>query len=75
MAKKTEKVPVLIVRKNATLREIHAQARREFTAADLQKFTEMDAGIPMEQMLKELEDIHRQETKKKEASRKKKKKR
>jgi hypothetical protein len=53
------------VPKGATLREIHAQYRKQFTAADLQKYTEIEPMIPAEQLLAELEAIHREETHKK----------
>lgn len=33
-------------KKRETLREIYARYRREFTAADLQKYTEIEEGIP-----------------------------
>jgi hypothetical protein len=35
-----------------------AKAKAEFSAADLQRFTEVEEDIPMEQVLKELEDVH-----------------
>jgi hypothetical protein len=59
MKKKKGEVPILKVRKGATLREIYARAREEFSAADLQKFTEIDDGIPAEQILAKMEAIHR----------------
>jgi hypothetical protein len=40
-----------------------AKIKAEFSAADLQRFTEEDDGIPMEQVLKECEEIHRNLTK------------
>jgi hypothetical protein len=36
-----------------------AKIKAEFSAADLQRFTEEDDGIPMEQILKECEELHR----------------
>jgi len=45
--------------KARNLRAIYAQLRREFTAADLQKFTEIEEGIPAEQVIAEMEEIHR----------------
>jgi hypothetical protein len=57
-------VPILRVRKGATLKEIYAAAHRAFTAADLQKFTEIEEGIPMRQILAELEAIDQEEKKK-----------
>jgi hypothetical protein len=41
---------------------LYAKLRAEFTAADLQKYTEVEEGIPAEQVLAEMEAIHRQET-------------
>lgn len=63
--KKTKTViPILTVPRNATRRQIYAKLRREFTAADLQKFTEVGPTVSAEQLLTELEAIHRVETKK-----------
>jgi hypothetical protein len=53
-------VPILRVRKGATLKEIYAAAHRAFTAADLQKFTEIEEGIPARQILAELEAIDKE---------------
>jgi hypothetical protein len=46
MPKKKANIPILVVPKNATLREIYAKARAEFTAADLQKYTEIEPMVP-----------------------------
>ena len=63
--KKTTKVPLLIVPKNATLKQIYAIARAEFTAADLQKYTEeIGPLVPADDLLAELEAIHEKETRK-----------
>ena len=59
--KKTE-IPRLIVPKNATLRQIYAKYRQQFSAADLQQYTEMEEGVPVEQILAEMEAIQREET-------------
>ncbi len=61
--KKKEKddIPRLYVRKGATLKEIYAAAREQFTAADLQKYTEIEPMVPAEEVLAELEAIHREE--------------
>jgi hypothetical protein len=73
MRKKKVVIPYLNVRPNATLREIYAQARKEFTAADLQKYTDLDEPmVPIEQLLAELVAIHDEETGKKPRRRKKK---
>ena len=44
------------------LKEAYALAKAAFTADDLQRYTELDEGVPMEEVLAELEDIHRQIT-------------
>lgn len=56
--KRKEKIPILKVRRNASLREIYARAREAFTAEDLQRYTEVEEGIPAEQVLAEMEAIH-----------------
>jgi hypothetical protein len=63
--KRKDDVPRLIVPKNATLRQIYAKARAEFTAADLQRYTEIEPMVPMERVLSEMERIHRQESRRK----------
>lgn len=64
MAKKKFEIPILKVPKNATLRQIYAIAKKEFTAADLAKYLQEDDEpmVPAEQLLAELEAIHREET-------------
>jgi hypothetical protein len=42
------------------LKEAYALARAAFTAEDLQRFTEEDEGLPMEDLLNELEEAQRQ---------------
>ena len=54
----------LRIKKGDDLKTIYAKARRAFTAADLQKYTELEKGIPAEQLLAELEAIHREELRK-----------
>jgi hypothetical protein len=54
----------LRVKKGASLKAIYAAARRAFTAADLQKYTEIEEGIPAAQVLAELEAVDREETQK-----------
>jgi hypothetical protein len=36
-----------------------AKVKASFTAADLQRFTEIEEGIPLDDVLKELEEIDR----------------
>ncbi|HWG44333.1 MAG TPA: hypothetical protein VN688_16260 [Gemmataceae bacterium] len=62
--KKKSDIPILVVPKNATLRQIYAECKKQFTAADLQKFTEIEPMVPMEQVLAEMEKIQREGTKK-----------
>jgi hypothetical protein len=42
------------------LQAIYAKSRREFSAADLQKFTEIEEGVPFEKVLAEVEATHRE---------------
>jgi hypothetical protein len=51
--------------KPRNLRAIYAQLRREFTAADLQKFTDLEPSIPFGSVITEMEKIHRRIVKKK----------
>jgi hypothetical protein len=48
-------IPRLRVSKAASLREIYTAARRAFTASDLEKYAEVDDGIPAQTVLAELE--------------------
>ncbi len=41
------------------LQAIYAKSRAEFSAADLQKFTEIEEGIPFERIIADLERLHR----------------
>ena len=41
------------------LREAYALAKASFTAEDLQKYTEVEEGVPMEEFLEELEEAQR----------------
>jgi hypothetical protein len=47
------------------LRAIYDKIRREFSAADLQKYTEIEEGIPVEKVLAEMEEIQRKYGRKK----------
>ena len=42
------------------LKEAYALSRAAFTAADLQRYTELDDGIPFEEVIAELEEAQRQ---------------
>jgi hypothetical protein len=61
-ARKNGQVPRLWVKKGDSLKTIYAKARRAITAADLQKYTEIEEGIPFEQVIAEAEAVHREET-------------
>jgi len=58
--KKKDDIPRLYVRKGAKLKEIYAAARAQFTAADLQKYTEIEPMVSADDVLSELETIHRE---------------
>jgi hypothetical protein len=47
----------LQIKRGDDLRTIYAKAKKAFTAADLQQFTEIDQGLPAEQLLAELEAL------------------
>ncbi len=64
MAKKKDDIPRLYVRKGATLKEIYAQIRREFSAADLQKYTVDEPMVPMKKVLAQMEAIEKEGTRK-----------
>jgi hypothetical protein len=59
-----KKIDDLIVKvpKNATRRQIYAILRKQFTAADLQKYTVNEPMVPAEQVLAELEALDRKES-------------
>ena len=42
------------------LKEAYALARAAFTAGDLQQFTELDEGVPAEDVMRELEELEYQ---------------
>ena len=55
------------VKPNEDLSAVYARIRRQFTAADLQRYTEIEEGIPAEKVLAEMRSIHREETRKRKA--------
>ena len=57
-----KKAPIrsLRVRKGESLRSIYARLRKDFTAADLQKYTEIEKGVPLEKVVAEMAEIYRQ---------------
>jgi len=52
-------------KENEDLRAIYDKFRREFSAADLQTYTEIEEGIPAQQVLEEMEEVYRKLTRKK----------
>ena len=62
MARKKTPIRILRINKADSLKTIYAKARRAFTAADLQKYTEIEEGIPARQILAELEALDRQKS-------------
>jgi hypothetical protein len=59
--KKPYRIRTLRIKKGESLKSIYAKARRAFTAADLQRYTEIEEGIPLGQVIAELEAIQREE--------------
>jgi hypothetical protein len=48
-------------KKSESLREIYARLKKEFTAADLQKYTEIDeVTVPLKQVIAEMKAIQRE---------------
>jgi hypothetical protein len=60
--RKNRNLPILRIKKGDTVKAIHAKARRALTAADLQKYAEVEKGIPAEQILAELETLDQQQS-------------
>ena len=46
-------------KKDEVLANFYAKHRREFSAADLQKYTEIEEGVPLKEVIAECEEIHR----------------
>jgi hypothetical protein len=67
-------VRVLNVRKNATLREIYREARKQFTADDLARYCRDEPMVPGEQVMAELEAVYEKEMRRYKNSKNKKKK-
>jgi hypothetical protein len=44
---------------------IYDRIRREFSASDLQKYTVIEKGVPLEKVIKKMEAIHRKLSQKK----------
>ncbi len=61
MPKKYNGVKILKVRKNATLREIYREVKKQFTAEDLARYCQIEPMVPGEQVWAELEAIYEKE--------------
>ncbi len=55
-------------KKKESLKAIYARLKREFTAADLQKYTVIEPMVPAEQVLAKMKEMYRQHTLKKKAT-------
>jgi hypothetical protein len=75
-ARKNDAFRILRIKKSDDLKAIYAKAKKAFTAADLQRVTDLEneKWIPAEQLLAELEAIHREELSKLRKRRKRKRK-
>jgi hypothetical protein len=60
-SRKNGAIRTVRVKKGDDLHTLYAKARAAFTAADLQRYTENEEMFPTEQLVKELEAIHRKE--------------
>ncbi len=54
-------IRILRVKKGDDLKTLYAKVRASFTAADLQRYTQNEEMLPADQLVEELEDIHREE--------------
>jgi hypothetical protein len=64
-------IRILRVKKGDSLKTIYAKARKAFTAADLQRYTEIEEGIPFDQIIAEIDHAQREWEKKKKKQSKK----
>jgi hypothetical protein len=67
------RIRILKIKDTDDDKAIYAKALKAFTAADLQKYTEIEPGIPAEQVLAELEALDREEAEKRKQREEKKK--
>lgn len=64
--RKNEESPRRASKEQERLRAIYAKSRQEFSAADLQKFTVEEKGIPLERVIGAMEKIQKAGKRKKE---------
>ena len=62
--RKNDAIRILRIKKGDSLKTIYAKAKKAFTAAHLQRYTEGEPMYPAEQLVAELEAIHREESRK-----------
>jgi hypothetical protein len=55
--RRKDQVPTFPYKKGESLKSMYARIRREFTAADLAKYAEIEEGIPFEQIIAEARAI------------------
>jgi hypothetical protein len=58
-------IRILRVKNGDSLKTIYAKYRKSFTAADLQKYTEIEEGIPLDKIIAEIDLAQREWDKKK----------
>ncbi len=60
MAKrKNDKGSKSVDQQREELKKLYAEYRRKFSAADLQKYTRIEKGIPLEKVIADMEEIQR----------------
>ncbi len=57
--RKNGAIRIVRVKQDDELETLYAKARASFTAADLQRYTENEEMFPADQLVEELEAIHR----------------
>jgi len=62
---KNGSIPRVRVKTGDSRKAIYAKVRQAFTAADLQKYTVVEQGIPMAEIIAEMERIQREVTQRK----------
>lgn len=71
--RKSRAIRILRIKKGDDLKTIYAKARKAFTAEDLQRYTEIEEMYPADQLVAELEAIHREELRQQKQKQKQKK--
>ena len=66
--RKNGAIRILRIKKGDSLKSIYAKARQSFTASDLQRYAEIEDGVPAEEVLAKMELVHREVTRKRKRS-------